>query len=606
MKILLTCILKDDTEYEIAERMLASFMPHVQGLAVALTGVSGENKRLKALIKRHKGVYVETNPQSHPQIYVKDGDTYIFANFAEARNTVFALADSMEGYDYYTWADVDDILVGGEQLVDVAEKCLQAKVDYAFFPYWYAIKLKPDGSFSETYVEIDHLRERLLRPKMFKWISRLHEVTVPKDENYKPQSTLYDFNPKEGRSCAWAHITDGSRVEAAMFRNIKILEMQAREQQNRDPRTIFYLAKTYYDLNKPEYNGLAEQLINDYLYGEFPSGWPEERSNAHEYLANIWIRRGQHHKAIDCLHNAIKEYPNRHMPYLLLAKEYAELGMHDESNFWLQMVLNMDEPQARTTIGNPLQIKYLAACLKYNEAIRKQDLDQAIFWLKTRNNIVGVEDDGMLKTLEESKLLNEAAKWLFNYAKWLKDTGHTDKIRPLLDAVAPEMKNESFVQYLANEVMEPKVWPDKSIVFYASWGGQHFEEWDEKSLSRGIGGSETAVIELSRRWAKLGYDVTVFAECDDHEAEGVHWRHWNKINWKDEFNILILWRSPHLLDREIKAKKLFMDLHDIASQLDWTDKRMDMITKVFFKSKFHRSMIPKLPDEKVAVISNGI
>lgn len=105
----------------------------------------------------------------------------------------------------------------------------------------------------------------------------------------------------------------------------------------------------------------------------------------------------------------------------------------------------------------------------------------------------------------------------------------------------------------------------------------------------------------------MGKKVTVYAECDDHiSQDGVIYKHWSKINWKDTFNVLILWRSPHLLDREIKAKKIFMDLHDIASQLDWSEERMSKVAGVFFKSQYHRRMLPKLPEEKAIVLSNGI
>jgi len=76
--------------------------------------------------------------------------------------------------------------------------------------------------------------------------------------------------------------------------------------------------------------------------------------------------------------------------------------------------------------------------------------------------------------------------------------------------------------------------------------------------------------------------------------------------FNDQFNTLILWRSPHLLDKNIKAKRLYMDLHDVASNLDWTVERVARIDKVFFKSKYHRSMCPNIPDSKAVIISNGI
>jgi hypothetical protein len=164
------------------------------------------------------------------------------------------------------------------------------------------------------------------------------------------------------------------------------------------------------------------------------------------------------------------------------------------------------------------------------------------------------------------------------------------------------------VYQIANEVMEPRKWGEKTIVYYASFGGKFFEEWNAESLKSGIGGSETAVIQLAKRWQKLGYEVTVFCDCGDKQGiyEGVIYRPYWEINWNDTFDTLILWRSPHLLDLDIHAKKIFMDLHDVASNLDFTPERVKKLTKVFFKSQYQRKMLPNVPDEKAVIISNGI
>jgi hypothetical protein len=79
------------------------------------------------------------------------------------------------------------------------------------------------------------------------------------------------------------------------------------------------------------------------------------------------------------------------------------------------------------------------------------------------------------------------------------------------------------------------------------------------------------------------------------------------MNWNDEFETLILWRSPHLLDIPmLKAKRLWMDLHDIVDPLGWGVERINKIDKVFFKSSWHRTNLPQLPDNKAVVISNGV
>ncbi len=604
-KILLTCLCKDDSESKRLERMLASFMPYCQGLVVCANGVSGKFNEVKKITAKYKGNFIPADPQNNPGLYSTDEKGVFFSNFAKARALTFVVADSMEGYDWYTWADTDDILLNGKELQMAADISLKQDIDAVFMTYWYSVRVKKDGSFNENDVQIDHDRERLLRPHMFTWTSRLHEVAVPKDGHYKPKITLYDYSPKEGRKLVWAHITDRETSLNNMERNIRILELQAKEEKYKDPRTLFYIAKTYYDIDDKEHDKKALILLSDYRE---KSGWAEERANSWEYTANIFARQGNHKAAINALHEAIKEFPNSHMLYLILSKEYSEVGMFEQSDFWLDVVLHLKPPKARTTIGNPLEIKFIAASLKYNQCIRNMQIDDAIYWMKKRLEYGAIEDDGMLKVLEESKELNDAAHNVVLYANWLRKHNHENKIMTLIQSLPYELGSEPFAYVIQNDLKEGKIWPKKTIVYYASFGTQHFESWSPKNLEKGIGGSETAVIELAKRWVKKGYDVWVFGDPrqDEGDYEGVHYRPWYHLNWKDTFDTLILWRSPHLLDRDIKANRIYMDLHDVASNLDWTEKRVSKVNKVFFKSKYHREMVPNIPDDKVVIISNGI
>lgn len=608
-KILLCLIMKDDSELELASRMLASFMPHMAGLAVAITGTSGKHTKLKELIKSYKGRCIVTTPTSHPDLYTtnKDGQT-VFANFAGARNVSFELAEQMQTkhqYDWWAWADVDDLLFHGQQLEDAAKQAKDQNMDTVFFTYWYSCQVDQQGNI--TNIAIEHLRERLLRPGIWKWVSRLHEVCVPKDDAYKPKNTQYSFSKDEQRFCVWAHLPPEERVVSNLYRNIDILKHQIEEEQGKDPRTIFYLAKTDIDLakleNKPEYLVEAEGLIKRYLE---LSGWDEERANAWEYLGNIYDMQGQHHQALKAYHDGIEEHPVHHLLYLRLVKKYMDLQQWEKAEWWLDIAMKLPEPSARTTIGNPLEVQVTAASLKYNMEVAKQNLAEALKWYRTRNKLLQAPiDDEYTVMLQDLIELNNAAQWIYNYAIWLKRHGHTEQLKAVLDTIIPDMKKEQFVQVIANNVLEPTVWPEKSIVYYC---GQTFEDWSDKSKDKGLGGSETAVIELSKEWAKQGYKVTVYTNCGPHEGvrDGVEYRHWATLNWNDTFDTFIAWRNPAILDMDIKANRILYDAHDIESNLNWTPERVKRLSKAFFKSAWHRSNVPNILDEKAVVIHNGI
>lgn len=68
------------------------------------------------------------------------------------------------------------------------------------------------------------------------------------------------------------------------------------------------------------------------------------------------------------------------------------------------------------------------------------------------------------------------------------------------------------IQKIINKIIDlkhrinPKRWGNKSIVWYA---GYTPKQWSPDSIKTGIGGSELALINLSKEWSKLGYQVTV-------------------------------------------------------------------------------------------------
>jgi hypothetical protein len=176
----------------------------------------------------------------------------------------------------------------------------------------------------------------------------------------------------------------------------------------------------------------------------------------------------------------------------------------------------------------------------------------------------------------------------------------------LLDTLPEILEGEQFAKQIVNK-LPGREHDDKSIVYFASHYQPHFEKWNGNSLNVGIGGSESAVIYLAEEWAKIGYNVVVYCDTpQDQLINGVLYMKYWKINWNDTFNVLILWRTPQLLDIGFKARKTFIDLHDICIPELWTPERCNKVDKVLFKSRWHAEQIPQLDLKKRVVISNGI
>lgn len=597
-KIALTYIVKDNSEYNLFEKSLDSFMPYFDGLYVAVTGTSGEHDKIHKLVRKWKGKSISTSPETHPAIYSQDENgKWFFSNFAEARKVSWSIVD--KEYDYLSWADTDDLLQGGTEIRNIVTQAKEQGVDMIFCTYNYANVFDEKGRIKE--VVINHERERFINPKKYSWKSRLHEVLIP-NQGIPIKAVQYTYAPKIGQNLVWIHTADMEKSKGALMRNVEILEIQAKEENYQDPRTVFYLAKTYFDVGGDDKLRQADNYLDLYLK---TSGWNQEKANAWEYKGMIAQRLNKpKEEALRYLLMANTEYPKNHTVNLRIADLYLQMNQDDLANHYLDLVQKvLGEHKSQATIGNPMEIKLLFTTLKYQQAIKHGKLDEAVEWARQRHEVI---PDGLLDSVVAEQNKQMVAKGFVNFATYLNKAGKYEDVLKLLQLAPEEYKEEQFLMQIANN-LPPKKWSDDSIVYFASWGAKHLETWNAHSLKKGIGGSESAVIYLAKEWEQLGYEVTVF--CDTPKTEmidGVLYVPYYLMNFKDEFNTLILWRSPHLLDLDINAKNLYMDLHDIADPTQWTEERINKIDKVFFKSTWHRTNIPQLPDSKAVVISNGV
>jgi predicted O-linked N-acetylglucosamine transferase (SPINDLY family) len=146
----------------------------------------------------------------------------------------------------------------------------------------------------------------------------------------------------------------------------------------------------------------------------------------------------------------------------------------------------------------------------------------------------------------------------------------------------------------------------RDLVFYC---GRTTEIWNPQiAAAKGIGGSEEAVIWLSRLLHQRGWNVTVYADCGnrEHTYDGVAWKPYWLWNYRDKQNVTILWRYPHLAQYEINSHQVILDLHDVIPEAEFSPDRLQRIDKIFVKSHFHRSLFPDVPDDKFVITPNGI
>ena len=140
--------------------------------------------------------------------------------------------------------------------------------------------------------------------------------------------------------------------------------------------------------------------------------------------------------------------------------------------------------------------------------------------------------------------------------------------------------------------------------------GDSYERWDYRSLAQGIGGSEEAVIHLSRLLAKKGWLVDVYGTVEEEsEDHGVRWKHWHTYDpIRNPGEIFIAWRLPEYVEQipENSTTRCFLWCHDVQLPHWWSPERIARFEKIFMLSKDHRATLPQAPEEKIFYTGNGI
>ena len=594
MKISFCLIIKDDSELPSLKKLMPTVSPYVDSVHITANG--------KEVGKIEE--YVSSN-----------GWNYTYKkwtkNFAEARNFNFSQVD--DDTDFILWLDTDDQLIRGDKLRDIAKTAMEKGNDAVFFTYWYGAKFSGEPSM-ETFekVELSQMRERLIKPGTIEWKSRLHETPVPKD-GAKYTYSVCKYHEKD-QPLVVLHLGADRDIHEEdllrrMKRNQELLELQLADERavgEADPRTLLYLMKIYAESEDQEVLSLCIDMGTEYLA---KSGWDQERARANALMAVCYGKLGHYRQAEVLLMDAIREFEADPLLYLHLSRVYSRLGKWRQMKHWLKIGLEMDLTEHSSSMDNILELEILSTELMldlYTNGEKKvhKALVAAKKLLKlnpTEQNETNVE---LLTNLTKLDKASERAHKLVIY---MNDIGKPELIEPFLNTLPKEIGSLPFAYKLRNKFATPRVWRSDEICYLANFGGDHFEKWSPESLASGIGGSETAVIQLSKKWVEMGYKVTVYGDPPrgkEGDYDGVTYLPWYAFNRKDKFNIFIQWRNGSLA-KKVSAKKFYIDLHDVAHSIDYADK-LDQIDKIFVKSEYHRNLLKDIPSSKIQVISNGI
>lgn len=488
--------------------------------------------------------------------------------------------------DWIVWMDTDDIFENAKHLRGLAEAGEITNTSGYAFLYKYNFDKKGNCVFQ-------HWKTQFVKNDgHFEWKGAIHEDLLQMQAvNWRKTDKIvrvHDHNEGE------------EKVKQSEERNLRILEKELKKNPE-EPRTYFYLGRACYGTKR--YQESINYLI-EYLK---LSGWDEERYEASILIGLSLFENSQYDDALDWFNRAILEkeaYPDAY-----IYKGIAYMRKEDYKNALLnfQTAGSRKLPDANTFF-NPMFFKRdypLNMALAY---MHTGDFENGLRMADTaRSNdpksAMALEIQTILRKLKEK---TDTIKRYELITDFLEKTGHKDNINKLFNSLPENIASDPRMIRLTYKYKEPKVWEDDEIAIFC---GNTVEPWTPENLKNGgIGGSETAVIELSSRLVEKGYRVTVYNrnESEWEEFDGVKYKNFYEFDTRDKFNVLWVWRIPELFDHNIDAKFAFLDAHDTMNPNDFTEKRLNKIDKILVKTKYHRSLYPKVSDDKFEIVGNGI
>lgn len=600
----LSCCLIIRDEAKTLERCLASIRPHVDELCILDAGSVDDSP---AIAKRVADKWERWTDCNDSQGRITD--------FSAARNRNLAMATG----DATLWLDGDDELVGGEHLRKLASEAPRS----------------PDGSFqllaayeydrdAAGRVTTLQWRERIVGPPgRFEWRGPVHEGLLGKAGTSPASSMIDSFRVVHRRREA------GKAIEPE--RNLRILRAWFAAHGEADHRLMHYFAA---ELFGHKHFGEALYWFRRHIA---VSRWSDERTLSMLQMARFFLALEDAEEAARWAFDAMSTKTWAE-PYWIAGQAFcilAQQGVEPEYNYrraahFLERGMRIIDGHGGKTptllMSDPNQ--QFEACAWLSGARAKLgELDEALKWAER----------GLKGAPEHPEMLANVKEWRADRARNVVRGGMvelhqlgaiTREAGVVMEATlrgeftatreppGPKFLSGAESGKMLREWGRAKTSSDKlDLVFFL---GHQLEPWTPRTLERdGMGGSETMAWELSKRLAKLGHRVRVFAHCDTEHPEG----NYDGVEWFDEqrfrelsCDVLIVSRvagvASALEQLQVKPCASVLWVHDAHVGPSFTPAVAVKYDFVWCLSQWHRTFFlqtyPWLPPEKVEITRNGI
>jgi len=549
-----------DEEALLLDQCLESVKDYVDSIYITQAGTE-PNKAVSAVIEKYG---------AHESFWQWNN------NFADARNYNFSQVP--KDVDYIFWLDADDTLVNAENL----RKAIEDNAFADTFSLWYNYAFDEWGN-----PIVVHHKTRIVRNDgCVSWAGALHEDFA----------THREINSQHIEGPEVIHNTSMNRIIAAKGRNVEVATQMVHDLPN-DPRSYWNLAQSQFGAFQ------YEEAVENFTQFLKLSTSDDEKYIARMRKGEALYQLGKKSEGIDELRYAIGLKPDYPDAYIRLGEYLYHDNKFADAIGLLKQALQLQPPYYKIVVFNPMDYKYTPLrWLAYSYiGIAQPMLAYECFKMMLELTPLDTKLEEITELMRKQAENQEAMLSKYNEMK------NMDKVEMLmaLNDLPAEYKCAPMFINLRNVNFPKTTSTGKEIAFYCGFTER---EWDADTVKEGIGGSEEAVIHLSQQFSDAGYDVTVYNNCGHTEKKfgKVTYKPFYTFNYRDKHDTVIVWRTAKLLDYDINASKVFVDLHDVMPQGEFNEKRLAKIDKIFVKSQFHRELLPNVPDEKFVIIPNGI
>ena len=506
-------------------------------------------------------------------------------DFAKARN--FNFSQVPKDFDFIMWVDADDIVKGSKYIINALKK-LDDNVDGIILPYLYDF-----DKYGECNVR--HNKIRIIRNNgSFTWTGMLHEDLI---ETRKVANFLC-------KDIQVLHLTNHQRVDIAIKRNYRITQ-KSLDADDKEPRNWLNHANSSYMA------GHFKEAVETFFQFIQMSASEEETQLAWLRVADIFQKQNDFERAIESALEALRIRPWYPDAYYNLAQSFFNTQQFKHAKEMILTGLTKTPPEDTTVVWNPRDYDFNPLMLLakiYYQLNEPHKAYEVLNGTKKQKGLIGMfpKHEKLQEYAKEIKKICDELDVVDNICAKIEKAVTKWGIKKLLDSVPEKLKSHPKICLMRNIHFVKTESTGKDLSIYCF---ETSDQWNpELAKISGFGGSEEAVLNMAPRLADLGWNVTVYNNCG-YEAKKygkVWWKpHW-AFNYRDKNDVVIAWRTPILYNFSVNAAKTYTWLHDTINQNEFTNKRLNNITKIFPLSQWHKKLYPGISNDKFIVSANGI